>query len=463
MNRIKEFINEFIGSKFEGGKHNKLVRDGLGSIVINFVNKGLNVLLGILLVRLIGIEGYGVYNFVYAAVILICIPAEFGFPNLLIRETAKGLTNEEPGKVKGLLRWSFLLTGLITAVLLLVSFFVIIHQYRNQDLTRIEYLAFLVGLALIPFMAYLHLLKGALQGLKRIIIGQLPEQVLLPALNIIVLAIYFFVPSIELSPLSALTIRWAVTAGSLIVSVIFIIKFLPIQVKKVKTIIIDGKKWFKSSTVMALSSGMTSIKNRGNIILLGILATDFEIGAYQIALSASLIASIILTSTNSVVAPRFSSLFFSGKIKKLQRLVTIHSQLVFISNIFITFLFIFFGKYFLTLFFGAEAAVAYIPLLILLFGKNISSLVGSVGFLLNMTGHENQTMFSTGISLVLNLVLNLFLIPTLGSTGAAIGTSLSLALAQFIMWFYVKKFLKINSIALQGGFLALSSNEGHTG
>ena len=456
MNRIKAYINELIGSRFEGDGHKKILKEGFGSLLINFGNKGLSVLMGIILVRLIGIEGYGIYNFVFAAVVLIGIPAEFGFPNLLIRETAKGITNDEPGKVKGLLRWSSIITGIITVVLLTISFFVISHQYQNKELTRVEYLAFLVGLAMVPLISYLHLLKGALQGLQRIILGQLSEQILLPAFYILALAVYFFVPSLNLTPLSALVIRLGVTALSLIISIVFLVRFLPLQVRKAKNVLIEGKHWIASSTVMALSSGLTSIKNRGNIILLGILATDFDIGTYQIAFSASLIAAILLTATNSVVAPRFSSLYFSGKMKKLQRLVVMQSQFVFLSNIIITVLYIFFGKLFLSLFFSKEAVVAYIPLLVMLIGKNVSSLVGSVGFLLNMTGHENQTMISTGVSLILSLVLSFVLIPPLGATGAAIGTSLSLSLAQFMMWLYIKKHLNINSIALQGNLLPFS-------
>jgi len=110
--------------------------------------------------------------------------------------------------------------------------------------------------------------------------------------------------------------------------------------------------------------------------------------------------------------------------------------------------FILFGRFFLRVFFGPDSVAAYLPLLIMLVGQMVNSLVGGVAFLLNMTGHEKQTMWSTCISLIFSLLLNLILIPSYGIVGSAIATSFSQVIAQFAMWRFVKKQLGINSLAL---------------
>jgi len=450
MKMIKEFIDGFIKPLTKEGKHSKLIKDGIGNILINVFSSGSNVLLGMLLVRLLGIDGYGIYSFVFSAVVLLYVPSEFGLPNLLIRETAKGLANEDSGRVKGVWKWSTRITGIITATLVILSLIVVFILHDQEVLTKIEYYTFLVGLTIVPFYAFIHLCRGRIQGLNMIILGELPEKVILPLFYSLILLVFLIVPAFQLDPISAMALRLGITIISFVVGIIFVIKHQNRALKAVVPVI-EGRKWFNSSVVMALSSGLLVIKNRSNMLLLGFLANSFETGGYQIALNGSIVASIILKATNAVVAPRFSSLYFRGKKEKLQRLVTLHSRFVLLSNVLITIVFIFFGRFILSLLFGGDAVVAYPALLIMLVGQSVNSLVGSVLFLLNMTGHEKQTMWSTGISLAVSLTLNIILIPSFGMIGSAIATSFSMALSQFIMWWLVRKYININSLAFYGG------------
>ena len=66
--------------------------------------------------------------------------------------------------------------------------------------------------------------------------------------------------------------------------------------------------------------------------------------------------------------------------------------------------------------FGAEYASAYVPLVILASDKLVSVSAGSVSSLLNMTGHERDTMKGLMIAAPMNLVLN-FPDSTVGSNG----------------------------------------------
>jgi len=55
--------------------------------------------------------------------------------------------------------------------------------------------------------------------------------------------------------------------------------------------------------------------------------------------------------------------------------------------------------------------------------------MGSVGALLNMTGHERDTLRGVAIAAVANVVLGLALIPLFGLEGAALATA-----ATLIIW-----------------------------
>jgi len=70
---------------------------------------------------------------------------------------------------------------------------------------------------------------------------------------------------------------------------------------------------------------------------------------------------------------------------------------------------------------------------------------GSVGNILNMTGHEKEVIGGILISLVFNIGLNLFLVPRLGMIGAATATGTSIVIWNIILWALVKQKIGINA------------------
>jgi O-antigen/teichoic acid export membrane protein len=73
-------------------------------------------------------------------------------------------------------------------------------------------------------------------------------------------------------------------------------------------------------------------------------------------------------------------------------------------------------------------------LVILCVGQLVNASIGSVGSLLNMTGHERDTMMSVIVGASVNVVLNLVLTPQFGPIGAAIATTVTLIVWNLIMW-----------------------------
>ena len=71
------------------------------SFALKAANTGLGFLTTVLLARLLGAEGYGIYAYAYALVMLLAMPAQSGLPNLIVRETARGLAEGTPDRVKG--------------------------------------------------------------------------------------------------------------------------------------------------------------------------------------------------------------------------------------------------------------------------------------------------------------------------------------------------------------------------
>ncbi|MFW6089999.1 MAG: oligosaccharide flippase family protein, partial [Gemmatimonadota bacterium] len=76
-----------------------------------------SLVVSILLARMLGPEGYGIYAFAYAVIMLLALPAQAGLPTLLVREVARYEADERWGLLAGLLRRSNQLVGLLTVLI----------------------------------------------------------------------------------------------------------------------------------------------------------------------------------------------------------------------------------------------------------------------------------------------------------------------------------------------------------
>jgi O-antigen/teichoic acid export membrane protein len=80
---------------------------------------------------------------------------------------------------------------------------------------------------------------------------------------------------------------------------------------------------------------------------------------------------------------------------------------------------------------------------ILLVGRLINIVSGSVGYLMNMTGYQKEYNYIMIISAVINIVLNYFLIPIYGIEGAAMASAISMVLWNIASVVFVKIKMKI--------------------
>ena len=105
------------------------------------------------------------------------------------------------------------------------------------------------------------------------------------------------------------------------------------------------------------------------------------------------------------------------------------------------------GRPILSLFYGTVYAVAWPALAALTLGALINAACGPVGNLLNMAGHERQTVRAVCESLCLNALLNWLLIPAYGATGAAIATMVGMMYWNLRLVSQARKFTGVRSTA----------------
>tara|TARA_B100000795_G_scaffold195831_1_gene149963 strand:- start:1168 stop:2499 length:1332 start_codon:yes stop_codon:yes gene_type:complete len=174
-------------------------------------------------------------------------------------------------------------------------------------------------------------------------------------------------------------------------------------------------------------------------LMIGNMRSPEEVGIYFTAFKLSMFASIVLMSVNSIVAPMFAEVYGKKDLDGLKKIAHQSSKIIFLTTLPLVLCFLMFPDFLLGLFGPEFAEKGVIAFMLLSFGKLISSLSGSVGNILQMTGKQVVFMNILFCGAIVNVVLNLFLIPKFGINGAALASMISLSLWNLIMVYFVKR------------------------
>jgi O-antigen/teichoic acid export membrane protein len=420
----------------------------LGSLFLRIGTTALGFVLAILLARALGPEGYGVYAFALAIVSLLAIPTQLGLPQLVVRETAKAQAAEQWGLMRGLWRWSTLVVWLFSSIVLGLAF--VSLWLLGDRLNDMTHATLVMGLLLVPLLALSNLPSAALTGLRHVIAGQLPEPVLLASLTVLLCLVVFLPFSTQ--PLTSATAIGFHTMASTIAfcfGVWLLRRTRPKELASRPAPVYTAHAWLVSAWPLALTAGLAVINGQVGILLLGFFAPAKDIGIYKVCVATATLISFGLTAVNQVVMPYFARLYAQRDRVLLQRLVTQSTRVILVIAVPVTLFFMIYGKTLLIVAFGSEYAAGYTALIILAVGQLIYASMGSVGVLLNMTGHEHDTLRGVAVSAVINVLLGLIMIPPFGLLGAAIATASTLIIWNNLLRRAVWKRIQIETMAFK--------------
>ncbi|NNJ92204.1 MAG: oligosaccharide flippase family protein, partial [Gammaproteobacteria bacterium] len=242
----------------------------MASIILRVSNIVLGLILTILMARMLGASGYGVYSYILAIITVISIPAQFGIPKLVIRETAKAQVNQDWALLRGVWRWSTLAVLLLS--IFLVGLSALIALNLTDSVSGQELNVFILGLLLIPFIALGSLRAASLQGLRHIVLGQLPENIIRPVVFIILLITLSTTlqQGTLITPWNAMGAHVVATFIAFLAGVWFLLKKIPSEIHGVNENTYQQRAWFHAILPLALTAGMNQINNYADIIMLGL-------------------------------------------------------------------------------------------------------------------------------------------------------------------------------------------------
>ncbi|GAA5142125.1 oligosaccharide flippase family protein [Thalassotalea piscium] len=388
-------------------------------------------------------EDAGLYFFMVSLLTIMATIARVGCDNAVTRYIA--IANKAINKSELVLTYQFLITRTIKFAVLF-SGGILLLGWLGFYITFISYnyaIAFTFTAILIPFINVSVVFVQCFQGLKSMhtyaFLNTLTRIVLVFLLMLAVMV----VPVINFSGL-------ALMYGVSIILTAIISYWLwrrKLPVLTTATELSAKQDILTSSYLLWGVAVLATIMTNGATVILGFLSSPEQVAIFAATSRIALILTFILMAANSVLSPRFAELskeIHLGNTRlKLQDVYRSSTRLMILLTLPLLVIVFSFAKDIL-LVFGEAYTAGSLTLRLLVVGLFFKTVVGSVGQLLIMTGHEKEQRLSLIIAVTLLVLLLVCLTPTYGALGAATAVLIAMVMNNSIGYYFVVKKLKVS-------------------
>jgi O-antigen/teichoic acid export membrane protein len=412
------------------------------AFVLQMTGVGLAFLFNILLARLIGVSGVGIYFLAVTIVDIGATISRLGLESASLRFASVAYSQNDRQTLAGLYRRSMgLAFAAAIAVALPVCLIVSQLSLGGDRAPELRAELPLLALAFAP-AAVLVIQAEFLKAIGASGIGTFAQSVVPPFLLLTGGVFLWFLGA---ATLHAVIVIYLI--GAFVAVIHAIIRWnlrLPGIWRAQGSF--DTRRLLATSIPLLLVTSMNLVMGWTDILVLGIWADAREVGIYGVSMRIALLAPFVLGAINIVVAPQFAALHAAGNTVALQRLA---QQSAFWTIVVATpaILVLTLVPELVLQLFGPQFKEGTLPLRILALGQFVNLATGSVGTLLLMTGHEKVMRNNVAASAALNLLGTLILVPRYGAVGAATSTAISLAFMNIVSWTMVRRKLHINVLA----------------
>lgn len=407
----------------------KLVHGAGTALTIQIISAGALYGSQVLLARWMGTVEYGIYEYAIAIGAFLAFIAGLGLPTTVLRLISAYRAQEDWPHLKGMVWgswWQTLIIGFITSV---CATGVLLWLMDDDGLGSYT-IALILGVWTIPIVALVSLQKEIIRACQQIVLSYGPSLIAQPLLLIVVAATWQRWQQLT----SVTAVLLSLLSGLLVLSLQWLLfqQKLDTRIRSVQPVY-EILQWWRVSLPLLLFDGSHMILRQTDMLMIGILLNAKQVGIYSAALKTSAWVPFILAAVNAISAPLMASLYAQGDRQSLQQLVSIVARWMFYPALITAVGLAVFAGPILQLF-GPEFVAARGALFILILGQLVNVGAGSVGYLMTMTGHQNQTIVVMATSALANVILNLIGIYFFGIIGAALATALTKAMWN--IWLY---------------------------
>lgn len=427
-------------SKFKKEENKELFKHSFISLLARIGGAVASFFMNVAVARYAGAEQAGYFFLAITITTLLATIGRIGADLTVLRFVSLLSSNKDWNKVHAVVKkmmswtvWPLLLLSL------LVSLFAKQISIYVFDKPQLQWPLFWTAISMPLYAAY-NIHGMALQGRKKVLLSVTSLKVLTPLLfmifiisffpNATVLGIYYFIACLL----------------NFIIGHFWWKKSIP---SKTANEVFDSSLLWKSCGPLWIVAIMNVITTWSGQLIAGVFNTSEELAQLAVSRNTTVLVSFILMAVNNVSAPSFAVMYNKGQLRELKKYAQTTTLVMTLAALPITLVLLIFPVYILRLF-GEDFIGGAWLLRILAIGQFISVISGSVGYLLNMTGHEKDMRNVMMLNAILSIILALVLNPIYGAIGSALATAISIASTNLMAAGFVKKRLGFSTISIFG-------------
>lgn len=411
------------------------------AFLIRVVNAGIAFASQILLARWMGQSEYGVYVYVWTWVLLLGGLTSLGLASTPQRFIPEYGERGEHALLRGFLIGSrALATGISTVIALagLLGLWLFAPYLENRALIPL-YLA----MVCVPMYVLTDVQDGVARSYNWIDVALAPAYFVRPLL---ILALLGALSQLDFSPTAA-TAMAATVVATWITSVAQLWMLERRLAKRVPAgpRVYAPKLWMRVSLPIFMVEGFYLLLAYVDVIILSAFHAPHEVAVYYAAVKVMQLVAFVSFSVAAAVAHRFSEYAVTGDQARLSAMVrdaarwTFWPSLAGCVGLFIV------GWPILWLF-GPEFTEGYPLLFVIAVGLLARATVGPLERLLNMLNEQNLCAAVYGGAFALNVALCFALVPSFGAMGAAVATSITLAIESVLLFWVTRRRLGLGAL-----------------
>lgn len=419
--RIGRLLDSVTGTSAPPGEariNSSVLAGATGTVALNVSAMALNFVVALVLARTLGSAGYGAFAFALAWATVLAVPASLGLGPLVVRHVATYVEHERWGLLRGLVRRA---NQVVVASATVVALGAATVGWLLFELSVELLKPFLIGLLLVPLIALTVLRQAALQGLHRVVLGRMPDTLVLPGMFLALVVVAADRLDDRFDAVWATSLNVAAAAAAFILGAALLRALLPAAVRTAVPEY-ESRAWVRGGLSLLALALLLVVNMQVGTILLGSLDGADAAGTYSVASRVAAFTSFLFLAATYPLYPNVARLWAIGDIGSMQRVLTRTSRVVLASSCCIAAVLFVLAPQVLGLF-GAEFAEGAAALRILVVGQLFMVAAGFGGLALVMTPNERSMAVGTGLGVGLNVVLTAALIPVWGMNGAALATA----------------------------------------
>ena len=400
----------------------------LFAFAIRLVSAALAYASQIILARTIGIAEFGLYVYAWSFVLIIGHLAGLGLALAATRIVPQLQEAADAERLRGFLlacRVIAVVSASLVAAALILAILLVIPQLSGPTLAPLVLILFAL-----PLFTLTEIQDGLARCFDAPALGLLPPYVVRPFLMLLTMC-------------SAVAVGFPATAVTASICIVLITWLTGIGQaiwlsRRLQSKIAAGPRRYELSSWLAISlpllasEGARIILQNSDVVILGLVASGAEIGAYFAVSKTMVLGAFVAFAINAAVSHRYAEYFAAKDMTKLKAFVAQSTRWMFWATLASVVLMILVGKPFLALF-GSDFLAFYPLMFVLGAGLLIRAAIGPAERLLSALGDQASCARIYGVTLVVGLVLQGGCAVLFGASGLAWAVTLTLVLETILL------------------------------